>query len=61
MTPEPALKAFMPPSREYLTQYSAVRWESGEHTMGESKARDPMVVEPRRWYALGATVCNFLW
>ena len=28
--------------------------------MGESKARDPMVVEPRRWHALGATVYQSL-
>ena len=34
-------QAFMPQAREYLTQYSAVRWESREHTMGESKARGP--------------------
>ena len=31
----PHFKALMPPAREDLTQYSTVRWESGEHTMGE--------------------------
>ena len=43
-------KTSTPPARQYLTQYSAVRWASGENTMGESKARDLMVVESRRWY-----------
>ena len=28
--------------------------------MGESKARDPLVEEPRRWVALGATGCHSL-
>ena len=36
-------ETFMPPAREYLTQYSAVWWASRESTMGESKARDTMV------------------
>ena len=29
-------------------------------TMGESKARDPLVEEPRGWIALGATGCDSL-
>ena len=28
--------------------------------MGESKARDPLAEEPRRWIALGATGCPSL-
>ena len=31
----------MPPAREYLTQYSAVRWECSQDTMGESKGSGP--------------------
>ena len=30
------------------------------HTMGESSTRDPMVLEPRRWFAHGVTVCHTL-
>ena len=37
----PHFKTFMPPVREYLTQYSAVRWECRQDTMGESKGSGP--------------------
>ena len=37
----PHFKTFMPPAREYLTQYSAVRWECRQDTMGESKGSGP--------------------
>ena len=31
----------MPPAREYMTQYSAVRWECSQDTVGESKGSGP--------------------
>ena len=37
----PHFKTFMPPAREYLTQYSAVRCECSYDTMGESKSSGP--------------------
>ena len=33
-------KSFTPPAREYLTQYSAVRWETAPWV--RAKARDPL-------------------
>ena len=41
-----------PPARGYLTQYSAVRWETAPWV--RAKARDPLVEEPRGWIARGA-------
>ena len=56
----PHFKPSCPPAREYLTQYSAMRWESGERApQTRAKLRTPWW-RPRRWYALGATVCQSL-